>query len=156
MKDVSQLVPDIRAALGKATEYVAHDVTMELKDEGPYWSGQFEAAWEVNVGDKGIPASLKDQVVQDGDDFYIRGVLIEGGRQKQITPVFVPKPDKLNGYTIGNLMEYRETAMDINGQRRKYPTSAREDWFTTYMQGGQVKVTIGLATSKAMKEAGFR
>lgn len=158
-KGIEQLVPDLKNALALSTKNVAHKVTIGLKEVGPYWTGQFESAWEVQVGQNGIPASLKDQTTYDkyGTIEYQGKKYPEPG-DKVVTEPFVPEPNKLNGYTIGNLMEYREEAMDLKpGVRTDNAANltAREDWFVSYVKGGEMQADIAKAVKQVMRVEGF-
>ncbi len=149
-RNISNLVPDLKKALSKATEHVARDVTIDLIDVGPYWTGQFSKAWEINVGGQDVQAVMSDASLS-----------LERSKSPKPKLVFVPPAKGLEGYTIGNLMEYRLAAMDL---APPYPPTKRDlainltakrDWFTDYMHGSRVVGTIKVATNKAMKEAGF-
>ncbi len=153
-KKLSQLVPDLRSGLQFALELTAHDTTMELKRRGPYWTGEFEAAWEVQLGQVPIPEDQKGGP-WEGDN----------KKERKVTPAFVPPDDtnSLKGYTIGNLMEYTPQATDlapgtdgvIRGDRERATAPGGKDWFTTYLQNGQAHRIIGNATKKGMGLAGF-
>ena len=109
-KPLSQLSSDLRSGLALGMELAARDITLELKRRGPYWTGQFEAAWEVAAGQVAIEGNLKDSSNQEERDTE---PLNKKG-QHPTTPVFVPPADEsLRGYTIGNLMEYAKIAMDL-------------------------------------------
>ena len=59
-KPLTQLVPDLREALEKGLEEAAEKVVMDLKEDGPYWTGFFESLWEVNPGNTAIKANIKN------------------------------------------------------------------------------------------------
>ena len=158
-KDISQLVPDLKRGLALSTKNVAHKVTLGLKEAGPYWTGQFEGAWEVQTGQNGIPASLKDQsIINEKGAIEYQGKEYREPGDKTISEPFVPAPDGLKGYMIGNLMEYREEAMDLKpGVRTDNFTNltAREDWFVGYVKGSEMQADIAKAVGRVMKAEGF-
>jgi hypothetical protein len=133
-KPLSQLSSDLRSGLALGMEIAARNITMELKRRGPYWTGQFEAAWEVAAGQMRIDSNLGDQATWD-----------------QI----------LLGYTIGNLMEYADIALDLEpGDDGRYRherarATAEADWFARYILGGEGSATLGLSVKQGMRLAGF-
>ena len=128
MKPLSQLVPDVREALEQALEEAATAVVYDLKADGPYWSGQFETLWQVNAGNKAIPANIATA------PFVPPKAL-----PRQITKVDVPESPNLEGYTIGNRAQYRVYAMDLvptprGRQGGNAPNAtAPPNWFDTYI-----------------------
>jgi len=167
-KPLSQLSSDLRSGLALGMEIAARNITMELKRRGPYWTGQFEAAWEVAAGQMRIDSNLGDQATWDQ--------IKNGPKSRQITPVFVPPADeRLLGYTIGNLMEYADIAMDLepgfDGRYRWERARATavgdgtkdadgnvtggQDWFARYILGGEGSATLGLSVKQGMRLAGF-
>ena len=128
-KPLTQLVPDLREALEKGLEEAAEKVVMDLKEDGPYWTGFFESLWEVNPGNTAIKANIKNPLT-----------VPKQPKTKQITPVDIPESPNLNGYTIGNRAEYRLYAMDILASpgvaRGNYPSAnltADKNWFDRYV-----------------------
>ena len=151
MKPLNRLVPDLRKALSQATTEVAHDVTLDLKLKGPYWDGVFEKSWEIRAGEASIPATVLGKTPPS-----------KTNQPREITPPAVPRigAQNLNGFTIGNRTEYRELAMDLEpgrlkGENTAYGGTALQDWFETYMQGGEVDITTEKAVDRAMNSAGF-
>lgn len=157
-KPLSQLSSDLRSGLALGMELAARDITLELKRRGPYWTGQFEAAWEVAAGQVAIEGNLKDSSNQEERDME---PLNKKG-QHPTTPVFVPPADEsLHGYTIGNLMEYANIAMDLepggDGRYRhqRARATAKADWFTSYILGGESTRTLAFSVKQGMRLAGF-
>lgn len=134
-KPFNRLENDVKAALSGALEKAAKTVTRELKQQGPYWSGDFEAAWEVRTGDSGIPADR-----QSSD-----AVPPKAPRRRVVSDFDVPREEQLQGYTIGNRMVYRDVAQDLEPGRIKQEGggTAPEDWYVTYVLGGGVDRTLG-------------
>ena len=154
-KKLSQLIPDLRSGLQLSLELTAHDTTMALKSLGPYWTGDFEAAWEVQLGQTRIESDRPGQ----------KGLPERKPKTDDWTPTPVSVPlddtDSLKGYTIGNKMEYADQAMDLvpgpdnvyRGDRER--RTARKDWFERYLLNGMAKRVIREATRKGMGLAGF-
>ena len=167
-KPLSQLSSDLRSGLALGMELAARDITLELKRRGPYWTGQFEAAWEVAAGQVRIDSNLGDQATWEQ--------IKNGPLSRQVTPVFVPPADEsLRGYTIGNLMEYADIAMDLepgfDGRYRwERPRATAvgdgkkdddgnltggRDWFARYILGGDGTQTLAFSVKQGMRLAGF-
>jgi hypothetical protein len=136
----------------EVAEKAVEAITTELKRRGPYWTGEFEEAWEVTDGAP-ITASTPASGTEEER--------IEAGAQpRQVTRLqagvdfpSAPKKGPVN-YTIDNRMEYRDIAKDIvpgrvkNGGRE----TADQDWYVNYIQGGGLATTIQLATGKTTQD----
>ena len=157
-KPFTQLAKDVLGFTGRAMEELARETVMELKDRGPYWDGDFEAAWEVQLGDADIPADRAKVGLPDPD----------GPANKVITPVAIPKQPLARpvGYTIGNRMNYRAIAMDIEpsprGKDGQYEyrgdrpgATAIKGWFETFNQGGELLRVMDKAVGRAARATGF-
>jgi hypothetical protein len=136
MRRLTQLVPDIREALEQGLEETAQAIVTDLKERGPYWTGQFETLWEVLPGQRAVAANI---------------ALVETWRptpaQRQITDVEIPASPNLGGYTIGNRADYRLFAMDVlptTGKQRgdKAGRTAVKNWYGIYREGGPMARTI--------------
>ena len=80
------------------------------------------------------------------------------GISPQRAPAFVPQPDGLKGYMIGNLMEYREEAMDLKPGVRtdnNANLTAREDWFVSYTKGNPMQRDLRESVQKGLRKEGF-
>ena len=153
-KPLSQLSSDLRSGLALGMELAARDITLELKRRGPYWTGQFEAAWEVAAGQVRIEGSIKDSSTWEQ--------VQSGPKERQVTAVFIPPADEsLRGYTIGNLMEYADIAMDLepgddgNYRHQRARATAEADWFPRYILGGEGTRTLAFSVKQGMRLAGF-
>jgi hypothetical protein len=152
-KQLSDLAKDLRAGLELGLEKATHDLVMDMKDIGPYWTGEFEAAWEVVPGQQ-LRQSTK---VEGPVDF-------DGPDARQLTPVSVPMTTLEEGYTIYNEMEYADKAMDIEpgpdgvyrGERPRETSKTGRDWFERYILGGESSKTLGAGMKQGMGLAGFR
>ena len=126
-KSLEQLIPDVRKALSKGMEKAADEVVVGLQDVGPHWTGQFAASWGIAVGQTTIPGVTP---LQDTWLMNARG-------KNQYQPIFRRTATGLEGYTIGNLTDYKLYAMDIlptSGVKRgdKPGRTADKDWFRKF------------------------
>jgi len=131
----------------ETAEKAAEDITRQLKIRGPYWTGEFEEAWAVTLGDPiaaSKPSTRASEVPQP----------------RQITPLkagidfpSAPKKDVIE-YVIDNEMEYRDVAKDIEPGRIKGGgnETADQDWYETYIRGGGLATTIALSTNRVSKD----
>jgi hypothetical protein len=152
-KRFTDLVKDVLGFTGRALEELATEHVQLLKQRGPYWDGDFEAAWEVRLGDAGIPADREKSGWSDTE-----------ASRRTITPVQIPKQPIARpiGYTIGNRMAYRAIAMDLapdpdgkyRGDRRG--RTAPRDWFETFNQGGELLQIMDKAVGRAADSTGFK
>jgi hypothetical protein len=135
----------------EVAEKAAEEITTQLKIRGPYWTGEFEEAWEVTSG-KPIPASTPASGTRDERQ--------EAGPQpRQVTRLKAgvdfpnaPKKGPIK-YTIDNRMEYRDIAKDIvPGRIKAGRQTAKQDWYVNYTQGGGLATTIQLATNKTSQD----
>ena len=127
----------------------AEQIVNDLKEVGPYWTGDFESAWVVKPGTTRVSASRKPS-----------GERPPAPRTRQVTPVSVPpaRGRKNVEYTIGNEMEYRNVAMDLEPGRIKRGgnQTAEQDWYRTYVEGGNLRLTLQQATDRAAKDPKIR
>ena len=121
-----------KAAREIVTE-AAGEIVNELKEAGPYYSGDFERGWRVLPGDTPVPANLERPLFPTPQQ-----------RTVSRTPIPSLRPGARAAMTIGNRMEYREIAMDLIPGRVEEGknNTAPQDWFTTYLQGGKMENTI--------------
>ena len=148
----------------KVAQQAAFDIISNLKTRGPYWTGEFEKAWVAIPGEnKKIPATLKSQ-------FEIKERILIGPLPRPAGGFSKPKiaplrGTGLNSYTIGNLMEYRDIALDLKpGRVSEDPDSrktntAKRDWYVRYIEGGGLQKTLKNATGKVAadpKVKGFK
>ena len=137
-------------------EKAVEDITTQLKIRGPYWSGEFERAWEVTDGEP-IPADIAPK-----DTMKER--IAAGAQPPQVTKLkagidFPSAPKKTAAttvieYNIDNRMTYREVAKDIEPGRIKQGgnETADQDWYDNYIRGGGLATTIQLATGKTSQD----
>ena len=159
-KGWGDLVPDFKKALAQGTKNVADKVTIELKEKGPYWTGQFEQNWYIETGDVVIGAFKKDETEWRDFSVWWNGVEYPeppDPAERVYTQAYVPEPDGLKGYTIGNVMDYRDEAMDIVKSGRRHMGTRRtapDNWFTNYVHGPMID-TVGKALDTVMRNEKF-
>lgn len=159
-KDISELVPDLKRGLMNSTFFAAQNISKGVREAGPYWTGQFYENWIVEAGQDGIPATLRDQstINSNGVLEYQGKEYREPGDKPAATPAYVQPPTDLRGYMIGNVMEYRDEAMDLKpGVRTDNFTrlTAREDWFVGYTKGSEMQADLRSAVQKGLRKEGF-
>jgi hypothetical protein len=133
-----------RTATRNAMEALAYNTVKELQEAGPYWDGYFANAWEVRQGDVNIPATTQGQIPPSD----------KPSGQRVYTEPQVPPADLRKGYTIGNSMEYRAIAMDLEpGRIKNGPGTAEQDWYTNLVEGGELLRITKQAAQDAFKEA---
>ena len=143
----------------EVAEEAVEQVVRNLKGRGPFWTGEFENGWVVELGDVTIPASKKR-----GDGRSLKQILAEGPRPRDISLLRAgvdfpnaPKKTKIT-YTIDNEMDYRDIAKDLIPGRIKGGgnQTAPQNWYTTYIQGGALATTLQLATGRVSKDPKIR
>ena len=131
------------------SQEAAEQIVNDLKEVGPYWSGDFESAWVVKSGETRIAANRQPS-----------GERPQTPRTRQVTPVSAPRAQgrKSTEYTIGNEMAYRNVAMDLEPGRIKGGgnETAEQDWYRTYVEGGNLRLTLQQATDRAAKDPKIR
>lgn len=149
-KSFKDLLNDVVFAGGDIARYSATQLVRELQDASPYWDGYFANEWVVRSGDVDIPATLQGAEPSPEP------------QNKDITYATVPEPKKQDGafvYTIGNQMEYRTRAMDIEPGRNAEGNQKNfvpKGWFETYNQGGEQLRVMQKATNRVMRSLGFK
>jgi hypothetical protein len=133
-----------RTATRNAMEALAYNTVKELQEAGPYWDGYFANAWEVKQGNVDIPATTRGAIPSSE----------KPADQRVYTQPIVPPADLRKGYTIGNSMEYRAIAMDLEpGRLKNGPGTAEQDWYVKLMDGGELIRINKQAAQAAFKEA---
>jgi len=126
----------------------AEQIVLDLKEIGPYWTGTFEESWVVRPGDVRIAASTP---ARERTPFP---------KQRRITPIKVaePKGRKSVFFTIGNTTEYRNVALDLLPGRIKAGgnETAPQDWFRTYVEGGNLRLTLQQVTKRTAQDPKIR
>ena len=104
MKDISQLIPDVREALQEGLEESVQEVATELRRRGPYWDGTFADNWIVQPGSRAIRPIIPTMPN-----------VAANPRPRPATwqELDLPPSPNLGGYTLGNRTTYRIYAMDL-------------------------------------------
>ena len=126
----------------------AEQIVLDLKEIGPYWTGTFEESWVVRPGDVRIPA------------FTPAPKRTAFAQRRRVTPIKVaePKGRKSVFFTIGNTTEYRNVALDLLPGRIKAGgnETAPQDWFRTYVEGGNLRLTLQQVTKRVAQDPKIR
>jgi len=144
---LKKLKRDVNRAAFEANRSAAVQIVNDLKREGPYWDGLFEMAWEVRVGYGELPIPAD----QKGFDQQERSATANTPSRTYISLDDVPSRVKFTDtqtpdIAIGNRMEYRDIALDLVPGRWRGgmpPNTAPQDWYTTYVQGGELQKALG-------------
>jgi len=152
IRPLSQASSDLMKAFSEGMEEIARNVTADLKQKGPYWSGQFYDLWVVEAGDVDIPKNIPT----------VERPVRKSPRRKPdgVPQVTVPRTTLEQGYTIGNRANYALYAMDLlpSPTGRRSPSFSRMDgtpvqitapqyWFDTYMNAEAGKTVNQALTS---------
>ena len=152
-----QLRRFVREVETEVAQKAAKQIVKDLKMLGPYWTGEFEAAWEVRPGNQDIPGDQESSLTasekwtgwSDGTFPFPR----------RITPVEIPRLGaKQHNYTIGNRMKYRDYALDLIPGRFEVDKSntAGRNWYLLYLMGGGLQNALRQGTNEASKMPKFR
>lgn len=136
----------------EVSQKAAEQIVLDLKEIGPYWTGTFEESWVVRPGDVRIPASTEPR---ERTAF---------AQPRKITPIRVAKPKgrKSVFFTIGNTTTYRNVALDLVPGRIKAlgpaggNETAPQDWFRTYVEGGNLRLTLQQVTGRVAQDPKIR
>lgn len=132
----------------EVSQKAAEQIVLDLKEIGPYWTGTFEESWVVRPGDTRISASTP---ARERTAF---------AQPRKITPIQVAKPRgrKSVFFTIGNTAEYRNVALDLVPGRVKGGgnETAPQDWFRTYVEGGNLRLTLQQVTGRVAQDPKIR
>ena len=153
--DFGDLETWINNIASTTAEETVERAVRQLKIRGPYWTGEFERAWKVTLGQP-IPATKEPD-----PSLGTQAERISNGAQPPtITPLKAgrdfpeaPKQSVIK-YTIGNEMTYRNVAQDLEPGRIKGGgnETAQQDWYVKYIQTGGLATTIALAANRTSKD----
>jgi hypothetical protein len=131
------------------SEEAARQIVTDLKEIGPYWTGEFESAWVVRSGDVSIAANRPGK--PNPPKFP---------QPRQLTSVTIPRARgrKSISYTIGNAMSYRNVALDLEPGRIKGGgnETAVQDWYAQYIEGGNLRLTLEQTTARVAADPRIR
>lgn len=136
----------------EVSQKAAEQIVLDLKEIGPYWTGTFEESWVVRPGDTRISASTP---ARERTAF---------AQPRKVTPIQVAKPRgrKSVFFTIGNTAQYRDIALDLVPGRVKAlgpaggNETAPQDWFRTYVEGGNLRLTLQQVTKRTAQDPKIR
>ena len=134
----------------EVAQEAAEQIVKDLKQAGPYYTGEFEENWVVEPGDKRIPADKESGLTQaEKWEGFTNGGL---PMTRRTTPVAVPAG--FTQYSIGNRMKYRDVAMDLAPGRFEpgKNNTADKDWYVKYAQGGGLKSALKEATGNVARD----
>ena len=124
-------------------------VVKQLQEEGPAWTGEFRNNWVIVTGTgKRINATKESSY-----SFKERKFPSAEARKVIVAPKL--KGRKSNGYTIGNIMSYRDIALDLDPDYQRTTNrrqnTAPKDWYINYAEGGKLRNALQKATQRAAK-----
>ena len=136
----------------EVSQKAAEQIVLDLKEIGPYWTGTFEESWEVRPGDVRIQATTR------------AGERTPFPKPRRVNPIKADKPTgrKSVFFTIGNTTEYRDVALDLVPGRVKAlgpaggNETAPQDWFRTYVEGGNLRLTLQQVTKRTAQDPKIR
>ena len=147
-------IPGFSRYIGEVSQVIAQEaarnITTELIDAGPWYSGQFANNWVVRIGDVRIPATVEPEDNKPTDRKAVKLPTIPSlrgtGKNKNV------------GYTIDNRTTYRRIAMDLVPGRTEGARiiSAPRDWYRDYIEGGPLKGALAEAVAAASKNPKVR
>lgn len=147
-------LPGFTAYVERITNVTAKEaaelIVEELQNEGPAWTGEFRNNWVIVTGTGKRINATKESSYSDKERFA--GEVLED--RKTITAEKL-KGRGNNGYTIGNVMTYRDIALDLDpGYLRttgKRINTAPRDWYVNFAENGQLRRVLEVATLRAEK-----
>nr|BDD46122.1 hypothetical protein 21 [bacterium] len=154
-------IPGLTAYVNRVRNVIAQETAelmiSELQDDGPAYTGEFRNAWEAvpRLGAR-IPADRESKYT----DFLDRLTApTEPKKDIQVPPL--KGRAKTQGYTIGNRMEYRNIALDLDPEKwrttpPKTGNTADRDWYLTFVQGGKLNEILRAGTDQAAKNPKVR
>ena len=139
------------------TKEAAELIVEELQEAGPAWKGEFRNNWVILPGTaRRIPANKETRYSKK--ERYLPQPDPEP-RQKIEAPEIQSRGEENSGYTIGNVMKYRNIAMDLDpGGWRTQSTgtkkriTAPKDWYITFAQGGKMREILEAATLETAED----
>ena len=166
MADLTALVEKLdriaSVTLGAAAQAAASGIVQDLRDSGPWWSGEFASNWEINL-DSPVAATLAPADDSPWGYQDLEDIAAKKTPRRQLPPLTPPSISGLQEgetryYFIGNRMIYRDIALDLVPGRLKGGRggTAPQDWYETYVVGGGLDQSIRLAVNPVLRAEGFR
>lgn len=154
-KKLNELMPDLKGAIKKGMINASKAVVQDLRNEGPFWSGDLYANWIVQEGPDPVENNLKGETMED----------VPERRSRPTRPIPVPAPVDFQlekGLAIGNRMQYVDFAADLKPQgdtfryeRPNADANSSPRWFTRYVQGGGLQARVQSEMDKERRANGF-
>ena len=145
---VTTWIKEIQKGIAKE---VAEDIAYDLKAAGPYWTGEFEEGWRVKLGSSSIaatkPSSFTQKERMDSSFPFKR-------RITDLPDVPVAKDGRKNiYYSIGNIMDYRDIALDLKPGRYEEGkrNTTEQDWYVRYVETGPLQRRLEESSNKVSK-----
>ena len=159
MKPIKQLVPDLQKAIALGSQAAASELSFQIRDQGPYWTGTFYESIRVVGGNQQIARN-----VQPPTD-----IPKEANSRPNTTAVPAPTPMSINlknnkqlMYVIGSAIsseDYVNISCDLKPQSKAFPAitnrPAEKNWFSMYMRSNQINKDIEFKFQQPMRSAGF-
>jgi len=122
-------------------------IVEELQNEGPTWTGEFRNNWVIVTGTgKRINATKESS-------YSVKERKFPSVESRKVIVAPKLKGRKNNGYTIGNIMSYRDIALDLDPSyartTNKKNNTAPKDWYIDFVEGGKLRNVLEAATLKA-------
>ena len=155
VKTLDQIVPDFKDALRIGVMDSARLIVSDLKEKGPYWTGLFERSWVIRSGKTTIPGLFPT---------FPQFQMSKSERRQSGLLEPMPINKGLEGYTIGNLTEYRAYAMDLlpTSNARRSPSFRRKSdgqpvnltankyWFEAYVTAEKAEGTMAARVDETL------
>lgn len=158
MKPIKQLVPDLQKAIALASQAAASELSFQIRDQGPYWTGTFYESIRIAVGNQQIGRNVQPPTEIPSKD--------ERPNRPKSIAVPAPKPNLINitnpfqtMYVIGSAItseDYVNISCDLQPASKVFPAqTAEKNWFTMYLRSNQINKDIREAFKVPMAKAGF-
>ena len=158
MKPIKQLVPDLQKAIALGSQAAASELSLQIRDQGPYWTGTFYESIRVVNGDQQISRNVQPPIEIPSK--------AEKPNRPASTAVPAPTPKPINiknisqtMYVIGSAItseDYVNISCDLQPASKAFPAqTAEKNWFTMYMRSNQINKDIEFKFKDSMKRAGF-
>ena len=136
----------------EVSKEASEQIVRDLQVVGPFWSGTFANSWVIRSGDVRISATTPPP-----------SAILVAPKSRRYVKVEAPEPKgrKSVYLTIGNTTSYRDLAMDLDPGRRRWrggepPNTAPQDWYRSYVEGGNLRLTLQQATKRVAADPKVR
>lgn len=178
-RDLSRLGRDIQDLVSKAARQAAVNIMNDLAEAGPVWSGKFQDSWVATParggggGGGSYPYSLNDVPEIKLSLAQARSALLPGGKTYTIenTQPYAAYALDLEegvfrgvgfaGRPEGRIVDQGKRQVDAEGKgirgdvktgsEGKSISTAPKDWYTTYINGGEMEKALELGVRTAFR-----